>query len=258
MFFVLLLTACKTEKEEKPKGTAPVTVAAPKDSAPDRSRQLIARAIDTHGGNLYHTAHYGFTFREKQYAFSNKNGNFTYTLEETKDGKTIKDVLKNGKLTRYIDGSAVTLSKKDEATYSEALNSVIYFATLPHKLGDSSVISAYRGQTEIKGQVYDAVEVRFQQEGGGTDHDDVFLYWFNAQSGTMDYLAYQYHTNGGGVRFRSAYNPRTVDGIRFQDYINYKAEIGTPLDQLPELFEKNALEELSRIETEDVVNLNKQ
>jgi len=61
--------------------------------------------------------------------------------------------------------------------------------------------------------------------------------------------------NKGGVRFRSAYNRRVIDGIIFQDFINYKAKIGTPLFDLPSLYEKGELEELSRIETKDIQNL---
>ena len=68
----------------------------------------------------------------------------------------------------------------------------------------------------------------------------------------MDYLAYNYKVNGGGVRFRSSYNRRNVGGIIFQDYINYKAEVGTPLKDLPTLYENDKLKEVSRIDTENV------
>ena len=61
--------------------------------------------------------------------------------------------------------------------------------------------------------------------------------------------------SGGGVRFRSAYNSRKVGGIIFQDYINFKAAVGTPLANLPKLFEQGKLKELSRIETKNVVQL---
>ena len=53
-----------------------------------------------------------------------------------------------------------------------------------------------------------------------------------------------------------AYNTRVIDGITFQDYINYKAAVGTALKDLPALYEKGKLKELSKIETENVVNLN--
>jgi hypothetical protein len=164
-------------------------------------------------------------------------------------------VLENGTLTRTVNGNTTGLSPKDVAKYTEALNSVVYFATLPHKLSDAAVNKSYVGRTTIKGQDYEVVAVTFDQEGGGVDHDDEFRYWINVDTKTIDYLAYNYETNDGGVRFRSAYNPRTVGGIRFQDYVNYEAPIGTPLDELPELYEAGKLKELSRIETEYVVDL---
>ena len=99
---------------------------------------------------------------------------------------------------------------------------------------------------------YDVIEVTFKQEGGGKDFEDQYYYWINKKSHTMDYLAYNYKVNGGGVRFRSSYNRRNVGGIIFQDYINYKAEVGTPLKDLPTLYENDKLKEVSRIDTENV------
>ena len=72
----------------------------------------------------------------------------------------------------------------------------------------------------------------------------------------IDYLAYNYVTDGGGVRFRSAINKRRVNGLLVQDYINY-----APLDKkmpLPDLiaeFEKDALIERSRIVNSDITLL---
>ena len=101
---------------------------------------------------------------------------------------------------------------------------------------------------------YDAIEITFNQQGGGKDYDDVFYYWINKQTQKVDYLAYSYHVNEGGIRFREAYNRRVVGGITFQDYINYEAPLGTPLKELPKLFEENKLKELSRIDMENIIN----
>ena len=122
---------------------------------------------------------------------------------------------------------------------------------------DKAVKKSYQGTTTIKGKTYEILEIRFEQEGGGRDHDDVFHYWINQESNVIDYLAYNYQVNGGGVRLRSAYNSRNIGGIIFQDYVNYKADIGTPLGDLPKLLEQGKLKELSRIETENVVQLKK-
>ncbi|MGB6154187.1 MAG: DUF6503 family protein [Pricia sp.] len=219
----------------------------------DKADSLVAKTIAAHGGERYDTAHYRFTFRKKNFTFHHSKKGYTYTSTGQKDGEDIRDVLENGTLTRTVNGKETELSAKDVAKYKEALNSVIYFATLPHKLNDAAVKKSYEGRTLIQGQAYDMLSVTFEQEGGGTDYDDTFMYWVNTETGTIDYLAYSYQTNDGGVRFRSAYDARTVGGIRFQNYINYEAPIDTPLDALPELYEAGKLKELSRIETEDVV-----
>ena len=223
----------------------------------DGNTQIIVNeAIIAHGGTLYDSAHYQFAFRDKLYSFDNKNG-FKYQVSSMDSlGNRIEDILQDGKFTRTVNNELVELSKKDIAKYSEALNSVIYFATLPHKLNDKAVQKEGVGETIIKGEDYDVVKVTFGKVGGGKDFDDVFMYWINKKSHYINYLAYSYSVNDGGVRFRSAYNPRTIDGIRFQDYINWEAPVGTPLTELPAMFEKGKLKELSRIETTDIQNLN--
>ena len=84
--------------------------------------------------------------------------------------------------------------------------------------------------------------MRFTEEDGGKDFEDVFLYWFDEQTFSMDYLAYSYITDGGGVRFREAFNKSEIGGIVFQDYINYKPEDKlTPLEEMGTLLIKGNL-----------------
>jgi len=55
------------------------------------------------------------------------------------------------------------------------------------------------------------------------------------------------------MRFRAAYNERTVNGIRFVDYKNYKPNItDVTLYDLDTLYESEELELLSKIELENV------
>ncbi|SIQ10566.1 DUF6503 family protein [Maribacter ulvicola] len=252
-FFFITIIGCKDlGKNDKAKNEEEQSsLEVPVESA----ETIVQNAIKAHGGNAYGTANYEFVFRDKIYMFNNGNG-YAYRVN-FKDslGNRIEDNLKNGTFHRKVNEELVELSKKDIAIHSNALNSVIYFATLPHKLNDTAVQKERIGETVIKGEEYDVVRITFGKEGGGTDHDDVFMYWINKKSHYVNYLAYSYSVNDGGVRFRSAYNPRTIDGIRFQDYINWKAPVGTALKDLPAMFQKNELKELSRIETEKVRNL---
>ena len=103
------------------------------------------------------------------------------------------------------------------------------------------------------GEPYHAVEVTFQQEGGGKDYEDAFVYWFHTERNTMDYFGYSYEVDGGGLRFRKAYNFRTIEGIRFSDFINFKAEYPKySVHDLGSLYNQGVLEELSRIENENI------
>jgi hypothetical protein len=256
---VVCLSSCNTEKKKDNASSDKMEVTSQKKDAPsivkemDKADSLVAETLAAHGGERYDKAHYGFKFRDKNYTFHNKKGGYTYTVTGQKDGNEIRDVLENGTLTRTLNGDTTELSPKDVSKYTEALNSVIYFATLPHKLKDAAVNKTYEGQKTIKGQDYDVLAVTFDQKSGGKDHQDEFRYWINTDSNTVDYLAYNYENDDGGVRFRSAYDPRAVGGIRFQNYVNYEAPLGTPLERLPELYKAGKLKELSKIETEDVV-----
>jgi len=222
---------------------------------PTKGEKIVDEAVITHGGERYDVANYAFVFRKKEYHFKNEGDNYSYQVQYLKGEEEIVDQLEGGSFSRTMNGEDVKLSEKEIAKYSGALNSVIYFATLPHKLKDKSVRKKYINTVEIKGKSYEVVEITFAEEGGGEDFEDQYYYWFEKETKRMDYFAYNYQVNGGGVRFRSAYNQRTVEGVIFQDYINYKANLGTPLSMLPELYEKGELEELSRIDTENVVKL---
>lgn len=238
----ILLSACNTNKDLIMQSSASSPAAA----------ALLKSTIEAHGGNKYEMAHYAFVFRNKTYTFHNNKGGYNYTLGYEKEGIVYNDQMTNTEFSRRQNGTEMQLTERQRNGYREGLNSVIYFATLPHKLNDPAVNLNHKGTTQIKNQSYQVLEVTFDQEGGGKDFEDTYYYWINDSTKLIDFLAYNYKVNGGGVRFRAAYNPRRVEGILFQDYVNYKAAVGTPLAELPTLWERSELKELSRIETEKV------
>ena len=236
----LILYSCKTK-------------VASKQFTP--AEKLLQECVDAHGGTLYDKAHYEFVFRGNKYTFQNDNGTYVYTSIKEKEGQVTFDKMENHAFSRTVDNEVINLDEKKQASYGASLNSVIYFATLPHKLQDPAVNLMIKEPVKIKDETYDVLQVSFDEEGGGKDHDDIYYYWINSKTKRLDYLAYNFHVNNGGVRFRSAYNTRNVNGILFQDYINYKAPVGTPLSELPSLYTQDKLTELSVIATEDVKSL---
>jgi len=257
LFFTILLFSCNNkEKSNKPISSSTIIIPS-EDIELSKSQIILNETIAAHGGDLYNSAYYAFEFRGNLYSFNNNKNNYEYKKVSKKGDSVIEDILLNGVFSRTINKNAITLSDKEKAAGTNSLNSVIYFATLPHKLNDKAVNSKFIENTTIKDIPYTVLEITFNKNGGGEDHEDEFYYWINNDTKKIDYLAYNYKVNKGGVRFRSAYNIRTIDGITFQDYINYKAEVGTPLKDLPALYEAEKLKELSRIKTEKITNLNK-
>lgn len=253
-FLVLGLWSCENESS-KPKENREIN---PTEEVvqKDTSELLFQSVLEKHGGSRYDSAHYRFVFRKVNYSFKNSGSDYNYAREFQKDGQNIKDRMGPDSFIREVDGSPIELSGEDILKYRSSLNSVIYFATLPHKLADASVKREIVGKDSVDGHSYFLMKVSFKKEGGGEDFDDEYMYWINSQSKTMDYFAYNYQVNGGGVRFRSFYNRRQVEGIIFQDYINYEAPIGTALIDLAHLKEKGELTELSRILSEEIESIN--
>lgn len=244
--FVLLTTACQAKKEKQNSETKTST----------KGTEIINEAIQKHGGDLYKTAHYSFDFRGKTYTFEHQQASYIYTVSSESKNKKTLDVLDNGKFTRSIHQQKINLSNAESNRYSAALNSVLYFALLPYKLNDAAVIKEYKGEIMIFDQPFYVVEVTFKQEGGGEDHNDIFYFWIHQEQKTVDFLAYKYHVDGGGIRFRKAYNVRKVEGVLFQNYINYAAPLDSPMTELPILLQNNKLKEVSKIELKNIKYLN--
>ncbi len=215
---------------------------------------IIAKSIEFYGGDKFNPSDISFVFRSKKYEIHLDGGLYEYKRTFTKQDEQIIDVLKNKGFTRFVDGEESFLAKLRSDSYSSSLNSVVYFALLPYRLKDEAVNSQYLGISSVKGRSYHKIKVTFSEQSGGEDFEDVFIYWFDTEDYSMDYLAYSYlETKGPGLRFRKAYNLQTVNGLTFQDYENYKANpLKFKLENLDVLFNENQLELLSKIELKNI------
>ncbi len=220
----------------------------------DQAQQIVDQAIAAHGGDRFQQLQFSFDFREKHYEVDLDQGRFTYeSTGPDSTGQQVHDVLTNETFSRTVDGQSVSPPPDKEAGYRNSLNSVVYFVLLPYPLNDPAVKKEYLGKKTVRGEPYHKIRVTFSEAEGGDDYDDEYVYWFHQQHHTLDYLAYSFQVNGGGTRFREAYNVRQVQGIRFVDYINYESTITDfELENYDALLEEGQVKELSRIETENV------
>ncbi len=235
LFFLLLLISSCNETSKKN-----LTV-----------QEIVDKSIEVAGGKLYERSTISFKFRDKNYISESKDN----TLKRIFNSDSLRyiDIKTNDSFQRYVDDVLVEISDSLAIVYGNSVHSVFYFAQLPYRLNDPAVNKELLSEVKIKGKDYYVIQVTFDQENGGDDFDDTYLYWMNKETFMPDYLAYDFHTDGGGVRFREAYNERYVNGIRFVDYKNYKPEDSkTPVLQTANLFESNQLELLSDIKLENV------
>lgn len=219
------------------------------------AQAIVDSAIAYHGGSRFEQMDLSFDFRGKHFEVHHDNGQFKYVRSfENNSGHTIQDVLTNDGFFRIRNGD--TLSDMDQKTRNaaySATNSVVYFALLPYGLNDAAVNKNYLGTTELEGNTYHKVRVTFDEQEGGKDHHDIFLYWFNKNNYRLDYLAYQFFTDGGGYRFRRAYNRHQAGNLLLNDYINYEPRAGEiPFTSIDSLFAAGELKEVSRIDLENV------
>ena len=224
---------------------------------PHKGQEVIDQAIIAHGQHLFENATLSFSFRDKQYSARRSDTSYTYTRSFQDGSALIEDILINSThFSRKKNGVSIEVSKEWADKYSRSINSVLYFFQLPYLLNDLAVKKTDQGIKQIKGESYHQIKVSFQIENGGDDFEDEYLYWIDVNTFEVDYLAYNYITDGGGVRFRSAINKRRVDGLLVQDYINYApVDKKMPLFNLIAQFEKEALIERSRIINSDITLL---
>lgn len=220
----------------------------------DSSQLIVDLAIAAHGGERYANSLIEFDFRDRHFKVTRRGGSYAYERSGVDNlGRAVKDVLTNVGFHHEINGQHSFLSPADSIKYVNDLNSVVYFALLPYYLNDRAVQKQYLGKTTVKGEPYYKIRVSFQPDGGGKDHEDLYTYWIHAKKYTMDYLAYAFQVDGGGARFRQAYNARNINGIRFADYANFKPKTDSrDVAGFDRLFENGGLTEVSKVEMSEI------
>jgi hypothetical protein len=231
-----------------------ILVSCKQENQPN-AQDIINKAIEVSGGIKYETSTISFDFRDKHYKAIRNNGIYQYERHFIDSINKIKDVLSNNGFQRFVNDELIEVADSMVPRYSRSVNSVHYFSVLPFGLNDSAVNKTLIGEVSINEETYYKIEVAFNQDGGGDDFEDVFIYWIKKKDFKVDYLAYSYEEDNNeiGFRLREAYNERYVNGIRFVDYNNY-IPINKEADllDLDKIFESNDLKLLSKIENKNI------
>lgn len=235
---LLLIFSCEQSKEEL------------------TADEVVIKAIESHGGDLYNNMMVEFDFRNRHFKAKVKDGEYVYERTFQSEEGWVTDVYENKKFKRMVGKKEIELKGDVRQTYQNATNSVIYFALLPFHLDDPIINRQLMRSVKIKNEPYYKVEITFG-EGGGENFENAYVYWIHKENFTIDYFAYSFNANGGGVRFREVSDVKIVEGIRFQNYNNYTIYEDYPAHELDYAFEMDQLELVSKIELQNIsVSLN--
>jgi hypothetical protein len=243
-FLILSLTLFNCKDESKSKNVRTLT-----------AEEIVDKAIEVSGGNAFSNSVIHFDFRDISYSAIRNKGLFRLERHFKNDSKaSIRAGLSDESFKRYVNGNQIILTDSLVTLYAASVNSVHYFSVLPYGLNDEAVNKTLVGEESIKDKLYYKIKVTFDENGGGEDYEDVFIYWINKNNFEMDYLAYSYNEpDGKGLRFREAYDVKYLKGLRVANYRNYKAKLDdTSLLNLDRAFKNDELDLVSIIELKNI------
>jgi hypothetical protein len=224
------------------------------ERAVETPEQVVRAAIERHGGSAFDRVAIRWDFRGVPFEVHRDRGLFRYqrTVVDAL-GQARVEVMENEGTWIEVDGRREAVDAAEARRIESGVNSTVYLGFLPFRLDDPAVRLQDLGMGEVEGVPYRKIQVTFEEEGGGRDWQDRFVYWFRDGDWTLDYLAYWEAVDPPVTRFRRAINQREVGGLLIQDYENFTAaDDAVDIADYDRLFEAGELDLVSVIEFEAV------
>jgi peptidoglycan/xylan/chitin deacetylase (PgdA/CDA1 family) len=198
------------------------------DGGAQTARRVVDRAIEHHGGDLYTGSRVALTVTSASGSFdvvSEVDGErFRHTVTDPgADGGTRRVRVSNATgetVEEWRGGVPVDLDQDAARRARDFVMARVYFPFLPFRLNDPSVIHEDLGTERWGDRDLRKVRVTFEA-GTSTDDQDVYLYWFDPDSGRLEQFAYSFETGDGGLRLRKGFHYRRVGGLLFFDSENW-------------------------------------
>lgn len=245
-------------------GLALVLVAALPAQEPasgDARPEIVTRAIEHHGGDLFEASASAFDIASRSGTFHvevRRDGGLYRQVVETDTERGRRRVtVTNDEVEVTVGGEPVKVGKGEEQRWRDHVAARVWFPFLPYGLANDGVYTHDLGLEEWplpegeEGGTRELHKVKVTfQPGSSTDADDEYLFWFDPETGRLEQLAYSF---AGGLRFRTAKNFRRVGGLLFADHENYGIDArGLSVDQVTPEYVANEMEHVSTIELRDV------
>ncbi len=222
---------------------------------------IVSRAIEHHGGDVYRHSETELDLCSKSGCFhvvARVDGDrFAFTVSGQSGGAQLEVRSSNDALEVSKDGAPLAVDANQEQKYRDWAMARVYFCFLPYRLDDPSVRQQDLGLVDWQGRRLHKVKVTFEA-GTSTDAGDEYVYWFDPESARLEYLAYSYDDNGGGLRFRRSVRHRRIGGLLFFDQENYGVDGGSAdgpglsVDSIDDAYARDRMRHVSTVRLESI------
>ena len=245
-----MLTACAPG--ETPSGTT-----GPEDAgvAGPGLPEIVARAIEFHGGALYERSRMAMTITSLSGSFqietTREDGVFEHIITGAVGPERVERRVRltNDSVQEWRDGVETALDAEGERRARAYADARVFFPLLPYTLKGGDIHFEDRGLETWNGKELRRVYVSFSA-GTSNDADDAYTFWFDPETGRIDQFGYDFD---GGLRFRKATAFNRVGGVLFSDQENYAVDGGkVPVDTLTPEYVENEMELLSTVVISDI------
>ena len=216
---------------------------------------IVARAIEHHGGDLYEGSKISMTITSLSGSFqidaTRDGGQFEHVVTDpARDGRPERRVeLTNDGVQEWRGGAAVALDAEGERRARAFADARVFFPLLPYTLKSGDIHFEDRGLETWDGRELQRMKVTFTP-GTSNDADDAYTFWFDPDTGRVEQFGYDFDN---GLRFRKATSFQRVGGVLFSDQENYAVDGGkVPVDTLTPEYVAESMRLLSTVVISDV------
>lgn len=185
--------------------------------------EIVAKAIDFHGGDSYERSKIAITITSLSGSFriqaTRNGGNFEYLVTSNVGPDQIERRVRltNDAVQEWRNGVESELDAEGERRTRAFANARVFFPLLPYTLKGGNVHFEDRGLETWDGRELQRVKVSFTA-GTSNDADDAYTFWFDPDTGRVEQFGYDFN---GGLRYRKAIAFNRVGGVLFSDQENY-------------------------------------
>jgi hypothetical protein len=221
-----------------------------REGSPGRA-EIVARAIEHHGGEVYARSETSLELCSRSGCYSMRvrtdGGIYRHEVSGPFRGRRRTVVADNETVSVSLDGERLPVTEGSGQALRDWATARIYFAFLPYRLDDPSVVQQDLGLETWHGRRLHKVKVSFVA-GSSTDASDEYLYWFDPVTARLEQFAYSFEGSPGGLRYRRLSNYRRVGGILFFDQSNLGVEgAGLSVDQITPEFVEERMRAVSEV-----------